>query len=139
MIFRPHFKTEVFQAPKSGVGKNLFCKEPDSKQFRPYKQIVAHFCHNSSVLHESSHRQYANEWAYCMPTKLYLQTQALGQIGPVAGCNFLTPGLNEAGEEQLPPNKEPLSEGKRLRIGSYCTLLLIDNTFKIQNKISSAS
>lgn len=43
------------------VGKNIFCEESDSKGFLLYKQIVAHFCHNFSVLHESSHRQYANE------------------------------------------------------------------------------
>lgn len=68
-----------------------------------------------------------------MPIRLYLQKQAVGRI-------WSTPGLKEVGEEELPPREEPLSEGKkqtksRLIPHSSTT----DNTFKIQNKISSAS
>lgn len=47
-----------------------------------------------------------------MPTKLYLQNRQWASPDPGAGCHLSTPGLlvNEAGEESLPPRKEPLSE-----------------------------
>lgn len=65
-----------------------------------------------------------------------LHNRQWASLDPGASCNLSTPGLlvNEAGEESLPPRKEPLSEEQ-----DHITLLLTDNILKIQNKISSAS
>lgn len=54
----------------------FFCKEPDSKLFRLWG--LRSFCHNCStllLLHERSHRQYIDEWAWLSSiTTLFLKT-----------------------------------------------------------------
>lgn len=64
---------------------NIFCKEPDCKYFS--LRGPCHVCCNYSSLpwqQESSCRCYVHSGCGCVPTKLYLQRQAVGRIASVA-------------------------------------------------------
>lgn len=62
---------------------NFFCKEADGKYFRFW--VLYSLCHNCStllLLHESSHKQYTNGWAWLSSnTTLFIKTDG-GWIWP---------------------------------------------------------
>lgn len=78
-------------------------------------------------------RVYANK-------TLLTKTGMEARLGTEAMCNLSIPSLNKLERNSSHPEKNlSVRERNRLRTGSYCVLLLTDDTYKIEDKISSAS